>query len=952
MRRESLFQSKIVPGKPGSGRLFDEELTAHAGPVTCLGMSFTNDGERRAWFIERLREKLKDPEFRKIEGFPVGSDEDILALSDPPYYTACPNPWVADFVKEWEAKKLSKPDGWHYHREPFAADVSEGKNDPIYNAHSYHTKVPHKAIMRYILHYTEPGDIVFDGFCGTGMVGVAAELSGDAEAVMSLGYQVKPGGTVSHEEIGADEKKVWTPFSKIGVRRSILNDLSTAATFISYNYNVPADADTLDRDAKLLLSAVQAECEWMYDTRHSDGRKGRINYTVWSDVFVCPECTHEVIFWDAAVDQSAGEIAEEFQCTNCGAILTKRNAERAWFSTYESVLGSTQRHTKRVPVLINYSIDGKRAEKTPDKNDMDLIAEIEKGDIPYWFPTNRLMEGRETRRNDAIGLTHAHHFFTKRSLWVLSAFFSRIKDPGLLAILLDGFPVATIMSRFRVPAWVDKSTGPMKGWTSGTMYVPSLQGEQSWLNIFNEKRSMVVRALARLPRESRLSSIIATSSFSATLLPNNSVDYIFIDPPFGANLNYSELNHLCELWLKVQTNYETEAIENSAHGKNLSDYRKLMLACFKEAYRLLKPGRWMTIEFSNTKASVWNNIQTSLIEAGFIVANVSALDKKQGSFKAVTTPTAVKQDLVISAYKPNGGFEERFLKEAQTEEGVWDFIRTHLGYLPRIKMRGTELQFIPERDPRILFDQVIAYYVRQDCPVPISSQEFQAGLAQRFVERDGMYFLPEQAAEYDRAKMQYGVPGEHLNTTVVDDEQSAIVWLRARLKKAPQVYSDIQPAFMPMLSHLKPNERELLSLELLLSQNFLCYDGAGPVPEQIHAYLSSNWKELRNLSKDDPGLRAKACDRWYVPDPNKAGDLEKLRDKALLKEFEAYKGEKKKLKVFRLEAVRAGFRKAWADRDYATIVAVADKIPSSVLEEDPKLLMWYDQATTRIGGDS
>ena len=215
-----------------------------------------------------------------------------------------------------------------------------------------------------------------------------------------------------------------------------------------------------------------------------------------------------------------------------------------------------------------------------------------------------------------------------------------------------------------------------------------------------------------------------------------------------------------------------------------------------------------------------------------------------------------------------------------------------------------------------------------------------------------MYFLSEQAAEYDRAKMQYGNPGEHLDTSVVDDEQSAIVWLRARLRKAPQVYSDIQPAFMPMLSHLKPNERELLSLELLLNQNFLCYDGNGPVPEQIHAYLSSNWKELRNLAKDDPALRAKARDRWYVPDPNKAGDLEKLREKALLKEFDAYKQEKKKLKVFRLEAVRAGFKKAWADRDYATIVAVADKIPANVLEEDPKLLMWYDQAATRMGGDT
>ena len=187
--------------------LFPNErpATRDSGPVTCLGITFENDEARRAHFAEKLREFLADPEFRKIEGFPIGSDEDILNLSDPPYYTACPNPWIADFIAEWEAdkrrtedkglrtesntsslsphsSKLSpdstqssslSPQHSSYHREPFAADVSEGRSGLFYDAHSYHTKVPHKAIMRYILHYTEPGDIVFDGFCGTGMTGVA-----------------------------------------------------------------------------------------------------------------------------------------------------------------------------------------------------------------------------------------------------------------------------------------------------------------------------------------------------------------------------------------------------------------------------------------------------------------------------------------------------------------------------------------------------------------------------------------------------------------------------------------------------------------------------------------------------------------------------------------------------------------------------------------------------------
>ena len=203
----------------------EEESRSATGPVTCLGSTFENDESLRNYFTEKLRKKLWDPEFRKIEGFPIGEDEDILALSDPPYYTACPNPWIADFIAEWEAEKPYKPDSYQYHREPFAADVSEGKNDPIYNAHSYHTKVPHKAIMRFILHYTEPGDIVFDGFCGTGMTGVAAQMCGDRDVVMSLGYQVTSDGAVLREETGEDGKKTWEPFSRLGARRAVLNDL-------------------------------------------------------------------------------------------------------------------------------------------------------------------------------------------------------------------------------------------------------------------------------------------------------------------------------------------------------------------------------------------------------------------------------------------------------------------------------------------------------------------------------------------------------------------------------------------------------------------------------------------------------------------------------------------------------------------------------------------------------
>ncbi len=260
-----------------------------------------------------------------------------------------------------------------------------------------------------------------------------------------------------------------------------------------------------------------------------------------------------------------------------------------------------------------------------------------------------------------------------------------------------------------------------------------------------------------------------------------------------------------------------------------------------------------------------------------------------------------------------------------------------------------DIALVPERDPRILFDQVVAYFVRKGYSVPVSSQKFQLGLSQRFSERDGMYFLPEQVAEYDRKKMIGG--GRPIQLSLfVSDEVSAIEWLRNLLCDKPQSFQDLNPLFMKEIGGWSKNEKPL-ELSTLLQQNFLCYNGKGKVPEQIHSYLSSNWKDMRNLTKNDPVLIAKAKDRWYVPDPNKAGDLEKLRERSLLKEFEEYKDSKKKLKLFRLEAIRVGFQKCWHERDYATIINVAEKIPNKILEEDPKLLMWYDHSLTRTGDD-
>jgi hypothetical protein len=281
----------------------------------------------------------------------------------------------------------------------------------------------------------------------------------------------------------------------------------------------------------------------MYGTLHTDGKtNGRINYTVWSDVFTCPRCAGEVVFWRAAVDKEAGQVREDFPCPHCSAELTKRSMERAWVTTLDSAIQQPVRHAKRVPVLINYSVGKQRFEKQPDSSDLALIDKTENILISYWFPTDRMMEGGETRRNDPIGITHVHHFFTRRSLAVFSSLYHKLRSPLARLALLGGYTVGLRTARFLPLRWIQKDTGPMKPHTAGTLYVPSLSGEQNWLNIFQSRVLASKRGIAITHRSN--GDLLATGSATDARVHENQVDYIFLDPPFGANLMYSELNFL------------------------------------------------------------------------------------------------------------------------------------------------------------------------------------------------------------------------------------------------------------------------------------------------------------------------------------------------------------------------------------------------------------------------
>lgn len=251
-----------------------------------------------------------------------------------------------------------------------------------------------------------------------------------------------------------------------------------------------------------------------------------------------------------------------------------------------------------------------------------------------------------------------------------------------------------------------------------------------------------------------------------------------------------------------------------------------------------------------------------------------------------------------------------------SETNVWDFVDELLCRLPVHLEHGKKTTSVVERSAKILFDRLISFYVQHGLDVPLSAQEFQRGLAERYIERDDMWFTASQVADYDEKKRN--TEGFQPSMFIVDSEQGGIAWLKAQLGEKPQTIADLRNDWMQALTDSVKRKGDIIpELSQILEENFIEMDDG----------------------------------RWRLPNMQDDVDLVAIRTKGLLREFKAYaeiaRKPKGKINEARLEALRAGFQQCYRDKDFATILAVADRIPQRLLTEDPQLLRFYDVAVKK-----
>lgn len=590
--------------------------------------------------------------------------------------------------------------------------VAAKRSSTLFSAFPYPTKIDPEAIALYIAAHTGPGQTVLDGFAGSGTTGVAAllcERPTEAMIAAAAFHGIRP---------------EWGP------RNAVLYELSTLGAFIGRMLTSPPDPDRFAAAAAAVLADVEAELGWMYEARAPDGTDGHVRHIVWSESLRCPACLRTVTLWDAAVTLAPAKIAAEFVCPTChyeGAIA---DLPRVTASAWDDLLGVEQTGRVRQPVRIYGRTGTKTWSRPVARSDQLQLEKIASTPLPASVPIIPMEWGDLYRSGYHLGISHLHHFYTRRNLIVFARLWEAAgrANPSLVDALrfwLLGYNAshATLMTRVVVkrnmPDLVVTSGQP------GVLYFSGLPVEKNLLAGLRRRASVVKEAFRQtFGCDGRVS--VVNGSSRKLHIRDASIDYVFTDPPFGANIPYAEVNFINEAWLGSVTNSAEEVVVSRHQGKNIEDYRLLMTDVLSEFYRVLKPMGFGTVIFHSATASVWNALKSAYEGAGFAVERASILDKLQGSFKQVTTAGSVKGDPALLLRKDIGFADE-------TPVSDWRLIS--MDWLAQLSDKA-------EASPQRMYSRLIGHYLAAHQEVPVSADAFYNWIRGQ-VETDGI-FIPAE----------------------------------------------------------------------------------------------------------------------------------------------------------------------------------------------------------------
>jgi 16S rRNA G966 N2-methylase RsmD len=486
-----------------------------------------------------------------------------------------------------------------------------GRGDPAYMAHGYLTKVPVPAIRPFIEAYTKPGDIVLDPFAGSGMTGVAAAMAG---------------------------------------RRGRLFDISVLGQHIGRNYVNLVSADLLRKLATEVSEGAARLVSDVYRTPcQRCGDPAAVAKTVWSFLVQCSGC-HQSVNYFKSMEQ-AGFNKSEIVCPHCGERVSAKDPR----------VGE-----EPVQEYVNCPCSPSQILQTPSLSDTSLV-EVLKSLRP---PDVEISSDRQMYKASALGkhgMTTVASFYSDRNLAVLTALrneIAQVTDDRLQSKLLFAFTACLTRASKRYQ-WSFKR--PLNA-ANANYYVAMVFYEWNVYDLFLRKVEALIRSddWIRGSREGQMALApdvepdveYELSSATSIPLPDNSVDYVFTDPPFGSNLFYADMALFQEAWLEGFTDPSVEAVIDRGTKKNrtAARYEDMLASALTECRRVLKPGGRISMVFGNSSGSVWSLVQRCVRKANLVIEPESliVLNKGQRSVKGLASgfENVATLDLILTM-RPN-----------------------------------------------------------------------------------------------------------------------------------------------------------------------------------------------------------------------------------------------------------------------------------------------------------
>ena len=669
------------------------------------------------------------------------------------YYSSGPNPNLRRFVEEHSTPYDPETDD--YNVPPFDQPITTARSTAIYNMHTYWSKKPPDAIRQYIRHYTQPGDMALDSLCGSGTTALAALMEG---------------------------------------RPVIAIDLSPAATFITKNHCTPVDVDKLQCAFEELQARVEREMGWLYETRcdRCDGRATTV-YTVYSQVFQCPRCLEKIPLFDCTETEGQTAKGKPKRIRTCPHCHERGHIEE---------IKSQSQKFGAVPVLARYECqegckpqraNRRHNDSDPKKRfffeqyDFGKIREIESKEVPHWYPKGYDMTGFSRYKRDALrlyGIREVADLFTNRNLWALAALLDAIRGMPkdiYRDVLTFGF-TSILLKASRMMAHNRDGIGRIQ---KGTYYIPQIEHD---INV-GRFMAQAVSDLKSGYRDIVVASpdlLVSTSDARDLDIQSETVDYIFTDPPYAGNMQYGELNFVWEAWLGFDTGWhDNEIIVNRTRVKTEADWARTMREAMSECYRVLKPGRWISLCYHDTSEGTWHLVQDMMTEVGFIPEQLETtlyIDTPAKTVNQYFAEKVTRRDLVINFRKPRPGELIAQLTLFGDEDPA-----TFAEKARAILCEALENH--PGNPADRLYDQLVSRMVRKG---EFERHDFDQLLRSVAEEVGGRWYLLETADQVDEA--------ESANEATAASRLEAFMaqYLAERPEESGIHYSDLFEQYLPV----------------------------------------------------------------------------------------------------------------------------------------------------------